>query len=59
MTRIAFKTADLTHSACVLFIKHRKRIETLRETGNLKHLYKNGLNQSCFAHDSHLLIVRI
>ena len=35
-TRIAFN-----YSYCGSFTKNRKRIQKLRETGNLKHLYKN------------------
>ena len=32
-------------------LKRRKRIQKVRETGNLKHLYRNELDKSCFAHD--------
>ena len=28
-----------------------KELKNLRETGNLKNLYKNELDQACFAHD--------
>ena len=34
------------------FTKYRKRIQKFRETGNLKHLYKNELDKACFAHDA-------
>ena len=30
-----------TYSACGLFTKHRGRIQKFRETGHLKHIYKN------------------
>ena len=28
-----------------------ERIQKFRETGNLKHLYRNELDKACFAHD--------
>ena len=40
------------YSACGQFIKHRDRIQKYRETGNLKHLYRNELDKACFAHDA-------
>ena len=30
--------------------KHRERIQKFRETGHLKHLYRNELDKACFAH---------
>ena len=33
-----------------MFTKHREIIQKFRETGNLKHLYKNELDKACFAH---------
>ena len=41
-----------TYSACGPFTKHRERIQKFRETGNLKHLYRNELDKACFAHDA-------
>ena len=38
--------------ACGLFTKHRERIQKFRETGNLKHLYRNELEKVCFAYDA-------
>ena len=34
------------------FTKHREGIKKFRETCNLKHLYRNELYKSCFAHDA-------
>ena len=51
MQELHLKQPGFTHSACVPFTKHRERLEKFRETDNLKHLYKNELNKSCFAHD--------
>ena len=41
-----------TYSSCRPFIKHRELIQKFRETGNLKHIHKNELDITCFAHDS-------
>ena len=46
------KQLGLTYSACVPFTKHRERIQKFRETGNLKHLYRNELDKACFTHDA-------
>ena len=35
------KKLRFTYIACGPFTKHRERIQKLRETGNLKHLYRN------------------
>ena len=32
--------------------KHRERIKKFRETGNLKHIYKNKLDKVCFDDDA-------
>ena len=37
---------------CRPFTKHRERIQKFRETDNLKQLYRNELNKSCFANDA-------
>ena len=41
-----------TNSACGTFIKHRERIQKLREIGNLRYLYKSQLDKASFAHDA-------
>ena len=43
---------EFTYSACGPFTKHRERIQKFRETSNLKHLFGNKLDKSCFAHDA-------
>ena len=35
----------------ICFTKPHERIQKFRETGNLKHVYKNEINKACFAHD--------
>ena len=44
------KQPGVTYSACGPFAKDSERIQKFRETGNLKHLCRNELNKTCFAH---------
>ena len=46
------KQPGFTHSACGPFTKHRERIQKFRKTGNLRHLYRNELDEVCFVHDA-------
>ena len=41
-----------TCRACRLFTKTCERIQKFRETGHLKHIYKNELDNACFPHDA-------
>ena len=50
MTELHLKQPEFSYSVCGTFTKHCKRIQIFRETGNLKHLYRNKLDKSCFAH---------
>ena len=34
------------------FTKHRERIQKFKETGNLKHLYRNELDKASFTYDA-------
>ena len=52
MPELHLKQPGFTYSACGPFTKHRERIQTFRETGNLKHVYRNELVKVCFAHDA-------
>ena len=52
MSELHLKQPGFTYSACGPFTKHCERIQKSRETGNLKHLYRNELNKACFAHDA-------
>ena len=51
MPELHLKQPGFTDSACGPFTKHCERIQKFRETGTLKHLYKNKLDKACFAHD--------
>ena len=52
MPEFHLKRPGFTYSACRPFTKHRERIKKFRVTGNLKHLYGNELDKTCFAHDA-------
>ena len=52
MPELHWKHPVFTYSACGPFTKHRERIKKVRETGNFKHLYRNELVNTCFAHDA-------
>ena len=39
-----------TDSTCGLFTKHCERIQNFRESGNLKDIHGNELDEPCFAH---------
>ena len=52
MPKLHLRQPGFTYSACEPFTKHRESIQTFRETGNLKHIYKNELDKACFAHDT-------
>ena len=58
MLELHLKQPELTHSACGSFTKHCERIQKFRETGNLKHLYRNELGKACLFIMQHILIVK-
>ena len=46
------KQSWFTYRACGPFTKRCQRIQKLRKTGSLKHLFENKLNKFCFTHDA-------
>ena len=52
MQKLHLKQSGFTYSACGPFTKHRERIQKFRETGRLRHLYRNELEKVCFVHDA-------
>ena len=52
MPELNLRQPWFTSSACGPFTKHCERIQKFRETGNLKHLYRNQLDKACYAHDA-------
>ena len=51
MPELHLKHPGYTYSACGPLVKHCERIQKFRETGSLKHLYRNEL-EGCFADDA-------
>ena len=52
MPELHLKQPGFTYSTYGSFNKHRERIQKFTETGNLKHLYRNELDKSCFSLDA-------
>ena len=52
MPELHLKHPGFTYSASGPFTKHCERIQKFRETGNLKHLYRNKLDEAGFTHDA-------
>ena len=52
MPELHLKQPGFTYSVCEPFTKHSERIQKFRETGNLKHLYRNELHKACVSHDA-------
>ena len=51
MPEIHLKYPGFTYSDCGPFTKSKERIQTFKETGDAKYIYKNELNKACFQHD--------
>ena len=43
---------QFTYSACGPFTKHKQKIQKSKETGDTNYIYKNELDEACFAHDA-------
>ena len=56
MPELHLKLPGFAHSACGAFTNDRERIQKFRETINLKHLYRNELDETYFAHDDILIV---
>ena len=52
MWELDLKKTGFSYSACGSFTKYCERIQKIRETDNLKHLYRNESDNVCFAHDA-------
>ena len=52
MPELHLKQPGFTCSACRTFTKHSERIQKFRETGTLKHSYRDQLDKGYFAHDA-------
>ena len=52
MPKLHLKQSRSTYSACGSFTKYHEIIQKFRQTGNLKHLYRNKFEKAGFAHDA-------
>ena len=59
MPELHLKQPQLTYSASGPFAKRLERNQKFKETGNLKHLFRNELNKVCSTHDAAYSIVKI
>ena len=50
--KLHFRQPGDTYSACGPFTNYHERIQKFTETDNLKHWYRNELDETCFAHDA-------
>ena len=50
MQELDLKQPGFTYSTCGPFTKHCERIQKFKETGNLKHLYRNELDKTHIDH---------
>ena len=52
VSELVWGIEGLIYSACGRVTKYFERIQKFRETGNLKHLYRNESDKAFFAHDA-------
>ena len=52
MLEMHLRQPQFTYSACGPFTKHKQRIKKFKETGDTNYIYKNELDEACFAHDA-------
>ena len=51
MPEMHLKQPGFTYSTCRPFTKNKERTEIFKEAGDTSHIYKNGLEKTCFQHD--------
>ena len=54
MPELHLRQPGFIYSACRPFTKHRERIQKFKEIGDLKHIYKTELDETCFSCDTAL-----
>ena len=59
MLRLFLRQSRFTYSACGPLTKHREKIQKIRETGDLKHLYRNQSKLVLLMMILRILIVKI
>ena len=51
MPEIHLKLPRFTYSACGPFTKNKERTQIFKKTGDLRHIYRNKLDKTCFQHN--------
>ena len=51
MPEIHLKLRRFTYSACGPFTKNKERTQIFKETGDLRHIYRNKLDKTSFQHN--------
>ena len=51
MPEMHLKQPEVTCIACGPFTKNKQRIQRFLETGDLRYIYRNELDKTCFQHD--------
>ena len=51
MLEMHLRQLGFTYSACGPLPKKKEKMQKLKETGDLRHIYQNELDKSCFQHD--------
>ena len=52
MPELHLRQPGVTCSSCRPFSKHCEKVQKFRETGNLKHIYKNEIDKAHFSFDT-------
>ena len=52
MPEMDLRQPQFTDSACRPFTKHKQRIQKFKETGDTNYIYKNELDEACFARNA-------
>ena len=52
MPEMHLRQFQFTYSAYGPFTKHKQRTQKFKETGDRNYMYKNELDEVCFAHDA-------
>ena len=52
MPEMHLRQLQFVYSPCGSFTRHKERIKKLKQTGDMRFIYRNELDKACFQHDS-------
>ena len=52
MPEMHLRQPQFVYSACGPFTRHKERIKKLKQTDDMRYIYRNDLDKACFQHDS-------